>query len=72
MCLQGTCANLVIADLIPSPSDPLLHPDMLSYTTYLGAFQNSSARAGPNALAFQGCPGIACVSACTQSSSRLA
>lgn len=64
MVLQGTCANLVIADLIPSPSDPLLLPDMLSYTTYLGAFQNSSARAGPNALAFQGCPGIACVSAC--------
>lgn len=56
--VQGTCAKLTIAGLIPSPSDPLLHPDMMGYTMYLGAFQNSTARAGPNALAFQGCPGI--------------
>lgn len=56
--VQGTCAKVTIADLVPSPSEPLLHPDMMSYTTYLGAFQNSSTRAGPNALAFQGCPGI--------------
>ncbi|KAL3137553.1 hypothetical protein ABBQ38_004834 [Trebouxia sp. C0009 RCD-2024] len=55
---QGTCAKLTIAGLIPSPSDPLLHPDMMGYTMYLGAFQNSTARAGPNALAFQGCPGV--------------
>ena len=62
--MQGTCANVIIADLTPSPSDPLLHPHMLSYTTYLGAFQNSSARAGPNALAFQGCSGICCILVC--------
>ena len=64
MFMQGTCANVIIADLTPSPSDPLLHPHMLSYTTYLGAFQNSSARAGPNALAFQGCSGICCLLVC--------
>ena len=64
MFVQGACANVVLAELTPSPSDPLLHPDMLSYTTYLGAFQNSSVRAGPNALAFQGCPGQCSLPVC--------
>ena len=35
----------------------MIPPDMLSYTVYLGAFQNSSTHSGPNAMSFQGCPG---------------
>ena len=56
--LQGSCADLILADLTPLASTALVPADMLSYTVYLGAFQNSSAHAGPNALSFQGCPGV--------------
>ncbi len=56
--LQGSCADLILADLTPLASTALVPPDMLSYTVYLGAFQNSSTHAGPNALSFQGCPGV--------------
>lgn len=56
--LQDTCADLILADLTPLASTALVPPDMLSYTVYLGAFQNSSTHAGPNALSFQGCPGV--------------
>ena len=59
MCVfvQGTCASLILADLTPLAPTSAVPPDMLSYTVYLGAFQNSDTHAGPNALAFQGCPG---------------
>ncbi len=56
--LQGSCSDLILADLTPLASTALVPPDMLSYTVYLGAFQNSSTHAGPNALSFQGCPGV--------------
>ena len=56
--LQGSCSDLILADLTPLASTALVPPDMLSYAVYLGAFQNSSTHAGPNALSFQGCPGV--------------
>ena len=56
--LQGSCTDLILADLTPLASTALVPPDMLSYTVYLGAFQNSSTHSGPNALSFQGCPGV--------------
>ncbi|DBB12456.1 hypothetical protein WJX82_006372 [Trebouxia sp. C0006] len=55
---QGSCSDLILADLTPLASTALVPPDMLSYAVYLGAFQNSSTHAGPNALSFQGCPGV--------------
>ncbi|KAL0029567.1 hypothetical protein WJX79_004717 [Trebouxia sp. C0005] len=55
---QGSCSDLILADLTPLASAALVPLDMLSYTVYLGAFQNSSTHAGPNALSFQGCPGV--------------
>ena len=57
LCVQGTCASLILADLTPLAPTSAVPSDMLSYTVYLGAFQNSTTHAGPNALAFQGCPG---------------
>ena len=58
--LQGTCSGLILTDLTPLASTSLVPPDMLSYTVYLGAFQNSTTHSGPNALSFQGCPGTLC------------
>ena len=61
LCISSACilSHLVqlhvhLTPLAPTSAVP---SDMLSYTVYLGAFQNSTTHAGPNALAFQGCPG---------------